>query len=317
MDKKISKFDYHVDNINETVKAKSINDLGNSINQIERNIVEVADEDFSSSVFFALENSLKANAVFMDDLKNSYRIFQSKSIDIEYDTKESCVKINRDGNITEGTIQSVVNTPQYPSSINEVSLMVDDYIPKGAAIFYSVSVDGIDFFPIKTNISTLTKLAKTGGVIFFKAKLVKNKNFESPKIYGWAILYRDPILERLYGIRNYDLARFDSEVVGETVLIRDRLNEDRIVLVIDPESMTEMKYDPLNDNRLDRVLERVDDRIIQEKMNYGPYYNSYGQDEVILLGTTKSLITEAPTVGSVPVEYSDKLDQIVKEESDI
>lgn len=288
-EKQITNFKHHIDNANQTISAKDLNKLGNAINNAEKNILISADEEFTNRVLFTLDNNKYANAMFIDKMENGHKLFNAKTENVLFNEKESCVMVSE--TVREGIVQSIFFKPHYGSPIDELMIMTDDYIPQGARIDYYVSVDGQSFFPIKKNISTLTKIVNKGPGIFIKAKLIKNRYNQSPKIYGWAALYRDIVVEKLFGLDNFDLSRFDKdELLGDTILIRDKQNEDRIVMVVEPSGITELKYDADNDNRLDTIIERSGDKIIKETMNYGMYLNSHEIQEEVLLSTTKEIV---------------------------
>lgn len=298
MDRHYSTFIHHVDNAKETISANHINKLGKAINKVEQNIVGMAEESFIDKALFILENNKYVNAMFIDEMKTSYKIFKAKSTNIVYDSNECSIRVDDSTAIKEGIAQSIYFTPQNAAPITKVILVTDDYIPKGAKIEYFISTNGGSFFPIKANQSEPVKLLDNGQGIFIKAKLTKNKAMESPKIFGWATLYQDSIIEKMYGITNVDLSRDDAGTTGDTVITRDPLNGDKVINIIDPDTLTELYYD--DKGRLDYIIERVGDRVIQEKMNYGKYYNSSGQYDDVLLSTTRSLINEKLTEGEVP-----------------
>lgn len=306
-ERKISKFDYHINNANEAIQAEDINILGKAVNNVEKNIIEISDNEFRDKALFALEHNLYANSLFVDDLKTPYKIFQAKSDNILYDEKLSCIYVGNAKN--EGVVQSTFFVPDDNCPIDEVTLIADEFIPKGARIEYFISIDGTSFFPVKNGQSELVKLPSKGTGVFMKARLIKNARGETPKIFGWAALYRDTIIEKLFGLDNIDLSRYDAQQVGDTTLIRDRKQDDKLVLIIDPTGATQLVFDEKLD-RLDYIVETEFDKTIQEKMNYGQYYNSKGQYEEVLLGTTRTAIEETAATGTIPVDIIKKINDL-------
>lgn len=292
MDKHITPFKAHIDNIKEVVSAKDINKIQEVINDVQRQHIQLADGQFRHQAFLALESSNFANSMFLDELETPYKVLLAKSSNVVFDKEESCVKVIQSGNIREGEMLTVKMSSQYPTVINEFSLLVDHHIPRGAAIRYFISNDGTSFYPIKPNVSEATVLKYKNNEIFLKAQLIKNKDFESPKIYGFCILYRDPVVDKMYGLDDIDLSRLDSTIVGETILFRDNENGDRLKIIIDPSSMTELHYDSVDSNgeeRVSHIITRTEDRITKDLMNYGPYINSEGIEEDVLISITTSL----------------------------
>ena len=306
-ERKISQFTYHLNNADEAIQAEHVNDIGKSVNNIEKNIIEISDDNFLSRAKFALEHNYFANSMFVDEMDNPYKIFQAKSTNILYNEKLSCIYLGNAGK--EGIVQSTFFVPDDSCPINQVTLIADDFIPKGAKIEYFLSVDGSSFYPVKNGQSDLVEMPIQGTGVFIKARLIKNNLGESPKIYSWAALYRDTLLERLTGLDNIDLSRFDASMVGDTVLIRDRKQEDKVVLIIDPTGATQLIFDDAHD-RLDSIIETQFDLTIQEKMNYGQYYNSKNQYEEVLLGTTRKIIHETAAEGTIPLDIIKKINEM-------
>lgn len=300
MDRHYSTFTHHVDNAKEIISANHVNNLGKAINNVEQNIVAISDRNFVDDALFILEHNKYVNAMFVDDMANSYKIFKSKSSNIIYDTKECSVRVEDSASYVEGVVQSIYFTPENAAPITKVILLTYDFIPKGAKIEYFISTNGISFFPIKPNLSEPIELQDNGQGIFLKAKLTKNRALESPKLFGWGVLYLDTVIEKMYGITNVDLSRSDedTETTGDTVITRDPKNGDRVIGIIDPDNSTELYY--TSDGKLDYVIERVGDRVLKETMNYGEYFNSNGTYETVLLSTTKALISEKSAEGEVP-----------------
>lgn len=290
--KQITPFKPHINNGGEIVSAEHINSIHKAINQVEKEQLVIADRQFKQQAFFALECSTYANSLFLDDLENPYKIFMAQSKDIMYDSQETCVKIVDNGNVMFGEMLTVKNSSQYPTAINEFGIVVDDYVPKGAAIKYFISPDGRSYFPIKPNVGEPLKLKTFGNEIFLKVQFLKNKNYESPKLYGWGILYRDPIVDKMHSIGHVELSKLDGTIVGDTILFRNNQAEDRLEVIVTPTGVTELYYESTDENgdaRLSHILERNEDKIVKQTMNYGLYSNSENVDEDVLLSITTSL----------------------------
>lgn len=292
MPKQITPFQSHVDNSKEIISAAHINKIQEAINANEKEQIIIADKQFRQHAFFSLESSMFANSMFLDELTNPYKVFFAQSKNVIFDTEESCIKLASNGNITTGEMITIKMSSQYPTAIGEFALIVDDYIPKGAAVRYFISPDGKSYYPIKPNISEATVIKQTGNEIHLKVQFIKNKNYETPKLFGWCILYRDPVVDQLYSLGQIELSKLDSTVIGETLLIRNREKNDRLEVVVTPSGMTELYYDSLDANgepRLSHILERNEDKVIKQTMNYGPYINEYDEEEDVLLSISTSL----------------------------
>lgn len=290
--KQVTPFKHHIDNAKEVVSASHMNKVQEAINNVEQEQIVIADRQFRQQAFFALETSVYANSMFLDDLQNPYKIFMAQSTNIVFDSAESCIKLANNGTINNGEMMTVKLSSQYPTAISEFGLVVDEYIPKGAALKYYISADGKSYFPIKPNISEPLKLVNAGNEIFLKVQFIKNRNYESPKLFGWCILYRDPVVDRMHSLGHIELSKLDGTVIGETMLFRNNKADDRLEVIVTPSGLTELYYDSTDENgepRLSHILERNEDKIIKQTMNYGPYTNAEGVDEDVLLSITTSL----------------------------
>lgn len=303
MSKQITSFKQHIDNAQEKITAGHINHIQQTINNAEKEHLKLADEQFRSFAFFSLESSLFANSMFLDDLKTPYKVLFAQSSNIAYDQEQTCIKVADNGNVMSGEMVTVKLSSQYPTVINEFSLVVDHHIPKGAVIRYYVSTDGgKSYFPIKPNVSEPTVLNNKGNDIFLKVQLFKNKDYESPRLFGWCLLYRDPIVEKMFSLGHIELSKLDQTVVGETILFRNKKNEDRLEVIVTPSGLTELYYDSEDEKgekRLSHILERNEDKIIKQTMNYGDYEDSTGHTEEVLISITTSLekVEESETEG--------------------
>lgn len=289
MSKSITNFPYHLDNTTEKISAQDINSLASAINNTEQNVLDIIDETFEQKAFFVLQNNSGINSMFMDGLETPYKIFMAHSEGIKHDTKESCITLNENGNIKDGVFETTKLSSQYTTTICKFLLMVDEEIPKGCRINYFVSSDGMSFYPIKANTGVVVEIPTSGNTIHLKAQLYKNKNYQSPKIFGWALLYNDPVVEKLSSLKTIDFTLLDTMVMGDTILVRDKEKQDKIVAIIGPDDLTELYYDEEHEMRLFKVTEREDDKIISEVLNYGEYENSLGVKNTVLLGTTRLL----------------------------
>lgn len=306
MKRDITQFKTHVDNVNETISAKDVNAVNRSVNQLERNMISTASDTFVNKAFYALENNIFVNSMFLDEFKTPQLIFKTQSKNIIVSPEEQSVSVITDSKTKEGMVQSIYFQPKHPVAIDKVILLVDEYLPQGSKIEYFVATDLSGFYPIKHNSSTITELDMAGEGVFIRARLIKNKYNESPKIFGWAILYKDTMLDKLHGLGNIDLTRdYSTNTVGDTILVRDRGQGDKLIGVIEPGSSTELYYD--DKDRLAYTIERIGDKTTKETLNYGMYLNSQNTYEETLLGTTKELIMEPVVDGDIP-EYVEDLE---------
>lgn len=284
INKQISKFKSQI-NQASTVNAEDINKISLAVENAQKVLIDLSDESFKNKVFFALENNIDINSAFIDDFSDSNYINVFKSKAYTYNSQEKSISAVNE----TAQVYSIKYMSKLKGTIQNVILLVDDYIPNGASINYFISIDDNNYYPIKKNKEVPTDI-KEGAVCVIKAVLNKNAFGQTPKIYGWAVLYYDKVVRLLYSIKNIGLSdndNFEAQVLGDTILIRDPQKDDKLVAVSQGEGISHVKLTYREDGKLDIVETNVLNDIIEEKLNYGEYSKSDGTIEEVLLSTTK------------------------------
>lgn len=284
INKQISKFKSQI-NQASTVNAEDINKISLAVENAQKVLIDLSDESFKNKVFFALENNVDINSAFIDDFSDSNYINVFKSKAYTYNSQEKSISAVNE----TAQVYSIKYMSKLKGTIQNVILLVDDYIPNGASINYFISIDDNNYYPIKKNKEVPTDI-KEGAVCVIKAVLNKNAFGQTPKIYGWAVLYYDKVVRLLYSIKNIGLSdndNFEAQVLGDTILIRDPQKDDKLVAVSQGEGISHVKLTYREDGKLDIVETNVLNDIIEEKLNYGEYSKSDGTIEEVLLSTTK------------------------------
>lgn len=284
INKQISKFKSQI-NQASTVNAEDINKISLAVENAQKVLIDLSDESFKNKVFFALENNVDINSAFIDDFSDSNYINVFKSKAYTYNSQEKSISAVNE----TAQVYSIKYMSKLKGTIQNVILLVDDYIPNGASINYFISIDDNNYYPIKKNKEVPTDI-KEGAVCVIKAVLNKNAFGQTPKIYGWAVLYYDKVVRLLYSIKNIGLSdndNFEAQVLGDTILIRDPQKDDKLVAVSQGEGISHVKLTYREDGKLDTVETNVLNDIIEEKLNYGQYSKNDGTIEEVLLSTTK------------------------------
>jgi len=294
-----TKFVRHVDNAREPVRADDINKVQKAVNTQELQSTELTTSDFLQRALFALDNSFYVNTMFIDSLENQQYINMGHSFNVIYDAKTRTLTSGDAGN--KGVIITVPLASSSEIPLNDFVIMVDEHIPLGASIKYSLTSNGKDFFPVRVNdVNTPNRINpsyEAGALLDVVLRMEMNKNLsgESPKVSSWVVMYNDPILERSYGLINPDLGRFESENLGDVILIRDRLQGDKLVKVVEPDVVTTLLYN--EDGTLKDVITDNGKAKITETMVYGSYVNSFGIIETVLLKVTRGTESLAESLG--------------------
>jgi len=279
-------------------------EASNPINQIIEDTLPTTaaglrDYDFKSNALFSFQNSAYANGLYLDELDNLDQCSTTKSIDIILNGDNGCVEIKP--GMMQAQLVTMRQFGEYETSLDDFSVMADTYIPDGASVEYYISTDDLNYVPI-TNDSNKPPVhfGQMRGTSFrLKVILRANAQGHSPKLFGYAVFYFDELVDYNYGMTNPDLRRFESTTASSVTLVRDRAQEDKLVRVISPESITELEYDPI-DGRLMNVIENTGKTISNTSLDYGNYLNSKGKIENVLI----SIQTEPVSAEDVlPPEY--------------
>ena len=294
-----TKFTRHTNNTKEVVNATDINKIQQAINQEEENTAIIHDNAFTSKALFSFDNNFYVNTLFIDTLDNLQYIDMPRSFNIHYSNKEGTIIVgglSNTGNLITTPISSTNEVP-----MNDFVLLTDEYIPVGADIKYYVSVNDIDFYPIKANDvnkpNHFNVEYEPGAILSLKLKIELKKNLsgDSPKISAWCVMFNDPLTERSYGLMNPDLSRFEEEQLGDILLIRDRTKGDRLVKVIEPNMVTDLIYD--ENGTLLKVETNDGSEKLTETLIYGNYVTSQGNIETVLLQVSRKKETLTTQLG--------------------
>lgn len=298
-----TKFTRHVDNAKEVISASDINKIQSAVNTGETHIIKLNANDFLQRALFAFDNNFYVNSMFADTLENLQYIDMSRSTNILYNEKEKSLYL---GDMSDkGSVITVPMSSTNETPMNDFVLLVDEYIPVGASIKYFLSVNNIDFYPIKANDvnnpNHFNVEYDPGSILNLILRIELTKNFagESPRVSGYVVMYNDPVVERSYGLINPDLKRFQQENLGDIILIRDRMQGDKLVKVIEPNMVTTLEY---NENgSLKNVITNDGSTKVIETLIYGNYINSQGQIETVLLQVSRKQETLASQLSETSV----------------
>lgn len=284
-----TKFTRHVDNAKETISANDLNTIQKSVNVSESGIIALNDNAFLNRTLFSFNHNVYGNTIFVDVLDTSEYIDLPLSSNITYQNREGNLKV---GDITDrGYFITNIIKSSNDLELTNFILLTEEYIPLGGDIQYYITVGEDKYHPIKSNdVSKPYKITPPHvgtSNVRIKVEMRKNSKGETPIISAWALMYFDPELERTYGLTNPDLDIFEGDL-GNIVLLRDRLHEDRLIRVLEPNMVTELFY---NDNgELDKVETLEGSKRLVETMIYGNYLNSKGAIERVLLQVNRKMM---------------------------
>lgn len=285
-DRVYTKFQRHVDNAEEVISAKHINQVQEALGDTEQNVGKLKDYRFIDSVLFSFDSNLYVNSMFGDEVNNKKYIDFTLSTAIKHDEKERSIYVENKSLAGDVLTTRITSSIDEEVPLNDFFLVTDHYIPQGASIKYHLVTDMNETFPILPNEPKVpTTILNGTPSVRVKAILTKNSLGETPKLYGLALLFFDPAVEAQYGLINPDLRRFPSTEFGLTTLIRDRAQEDKLVEVLEPFSNVKLDYDWESNGELKKVISYSEkaNMTVTDQLNYGKYLNSKGVEERVLL----------------------------------
>lgn len=256
----------------------------------KKDIVDVTDGTFFNTAMFVFDNNPYTNAFFVNEIVDREYSDLVASHNIKYDNDVSCITL--ESPVMDGTYLStqLCTDTSYRSELNDFFLVVDEDVPAGCDILYYIVTDRDKVYPIKPNAGSPMHIEfEPERPIYFRVKaIIKANGTEYPRINAFAILYHDKFIEESYGLINPNLSNeVPFEVSDDMItLIRDPLQEDRLVQVISSEETINLTYDAEHDNRLfkvDTISNHGDGKKLEEDtLLYGDYTNSEGVTEEVL-----------------------------------
>jgi hypothetical protein len=187
-ERNFSKFSKHIDNILENIKGKHINDIQDSVNDLEKDNIELHSRVFLDEAQFVLDNNPYVNIMHYIDLSDSDQIFRAESSNWEISSKEKCAKIRN--NEMLGIIHTIALDDGL-GNVNNVILKVDEEVNRGQSIKYYISNDMQNYHPIIPGASTPFEFESYEQYLYLKVELIANTKRESPNLYAVALLCHD------------------------------------------------------------------------------------------------------------------------------
>jgi hypothetical protein len=267
----------------------------NTINQAQVDSVPLAQSDFKTQVLFNMGSTVALNECFIDDYSTTqYTTVKTNTL---YDSNAQCFSVgtNANSNLLVSTpIQSEIGNNAF---LNDFVLMADEVKPVGSNISYFIMDDNNEEFPITLNsVNKPFHFLNNVHNVTIKMVMTNNSIGESPRVYGLGVLFFDITLEGTYGLFNPDLSNLDITTTGTLFLVRDNTQGDKLVQVYDAETVTNLTYD--GDQLMEiKSLDGAD--LTDTVLEYGPYVDSTGATDQVLLAITTTENTNETTESGV------------------
>lgn len=205
-----TKYKRHVNESQERVDAKTVNQLQDDLSTQQQETNNVKDKAFEERIYTIFDNNLYTNAMFVDYFKTGEYIAMNESSDVELDYPKTQLSIA--AGKTEGTAIStaIYSVHGIEVELNDFFLITNEYIPIGAEIKYYLETYTGERWPILPNSLKLPMHLSENLKYGFKVVIEMKANAlgESPLLNGYAIHYWDAQVEANYGMTNPDLMRF-------------------------------------------------------------------------------------------------------------
>lgn len=187
------RFQRRQDNVNQVVSAKDINQVQETLEQVQKAVFGVKDEDFLQKALFVLEHNPLVNSMWIDLMDNTDKIDHAAVRELTFFTEERGWAFPEGSKQLEGMLVSRPFTVQTRSQIKSVMLMVSHHLPQGATATYEVTADNKHWHPINPAVDGVIELPNWHGYqLRVRCTLRRSDDTVQPIIYGWAMLYHDP-----------------------------------------------------------------------------------------------------------------------------
>lgn len=276
--------------VNNTFKSFKKSSLSNqTVPEIKANLVTNTENietmegyNFISYVQFNFQNNIIANELFIDNLDN--RLYMTELNDTNLNLNDKSISLNDNVDVGTCMTTTIHGALGDAKALNQFFLLDDCILPYGSYIDYFIIDDDGKEYPIKANSMNPFVFKDFISSYRIKARLTRNANRETPILKGIAVLCYDQVVEGTYGLTNPDLSRLTFADTSTTTLIRDRLNDDKLVRIETPLSTTTLLYN--EDGQLKSVVTEDEFTISINYLNYGEYLDSSNKTVITLLSTT-------------------------------
>jgi hypothetical protein len=325
-----TKYKRHVNESSERVDAGTVNTLQEDLNIQQQETNQVKDTAFEERVYTIFNNNLYTNAMFVDYYKSGEYLNLHESLGVEIDYNKTQLQLARHSTGGYAVSTRIYSVHGEDVELNDFFLVTNEYVPHGASLKYYLQTNTGERWPIVPNSLKLPLHLQSDLKLGFKVVIEMKANAmgETPIVHGYAVLYWDAQVEKNYGMTNPDLIRFPALEVGTddgvTILIRDRAQEDKVVKVLAPLDTVDLTFDWADEDNPGRLLFVKDhwpdyegEAVTQiNKLYYGPYTNSNGQEESVLKKIQQVTNIDGNTKNPTYNDISEELEKLRKQQEE-
>lgn len=174
---------------------------------IENEISKLKDYGFFNRVMFLFENNKYVNSIFANEIKDKEYSDFSHCRNILFDSENACITIDsleESGTYISSSIKTFTDEDSY---VNNFFLVVEEDLPIGTDIIYSIVTDNNDAIKIVPNRNTPMVIPSKELPKSFKIRAeLETNGINKPKINAIAIMYFDNMVDYKLGLIEPDVS---------------------------------------------------------------------------------------------------------------
>lgn len=195
MSDRFVRFDRREDNTGQKVQAADINTIQAVVEDNQKEIYRARDRSFLDRCLFTLDNHRAMNGMWIDFFETTNKIDISKTKGLLFSEPEQAVVFNDvPPDNFEGWLYSETWSNPNSTIMKNVLVLVESTIPENTDIVVEISNNGSDWFLPTINVSEPFQIATNGSRLKLRARYVRSQAGITPRIEGWAVLYKDEAL---------------------------------------------------------------------------------------------------------------------------
>lgn len=182
------RFIAHQNNVNEIIEASDINLIQTTLESTQVKIFNSSDQTFYEKSLFILDNHTILNSLYIDIFENTSKLDLIRSTNLTFSEAEKAIVIS-DSNV-ETIVYSKFFQNQSGGNIKDVMITAQIYKPSASVIEFEISNNQINYYPI--DLEKIFTIPTSGTGFTVRIRMTKTYNGESPVVYGFSVLYKDP-----------------------------------------------------------------------------------------------------------------------------
>lgn len=182
------RFIAHQDNVNEIIEASDINLIQSTLESTQTSLFNSSDQTFYEKSLFILDNHTILNSLYIDIFESISKVDVIKSTNLNFSEPERAITIS-DSNV-ETIIYTKFFQNQSGGNIKDIMITAQIYKPSACVIEFEISNNQINYYSV--DLEELFTIPTSGSGFTVRVRMTKTYGGESPVLYGFSVLYKDP-----------------------------------------------------------------------------------------------------------------------------